>query len=140
MSTPAQIPVAVGTPGPTSADAFGNALPILSEIRQALRRLIDGGEPSCIDLAAMPFGPGDEAQLLELLGRGEVDARVDALGPTHVRETAIPCVWLVDYRDADDQRLALQIEITEVPPILRGQLADLADGLRRLDHLLSERA
>jgi len=118
---------------PSQPIEWDNALPILHEIRHGLHRLSGGGEPTLIDLHALPFGPGDEERLLELLGRGEVEADIDALGPTRVWETAFPGVWLVDHRNAQGERLALHIEIASVPEILRSQSEDIADALTRLD-------
>ena len=112
---------------------FGHLLPILHQIRHALERLVTTGEETRIDLQSMPFGPGDLALLTAQLGTGEVTATVDALGPTQVRETAIPGVWLVDYQNSDTQRLSLQIEIAPVPAILRPQPLDLAGSLAMLD-------
>jgi hydrogenase-1 operon protein HyaF len=129
---PIRIEPAAGGGG-TSASNYGNALPILSEVRHALARLVATGESTRIDLAALPFGPGDEDRLMELLGQGEVTATVDALGPTRIRETRFSGVWIVDYANADDQRVALHIEVAEVPQILCAQSADLADGLAELD-------
>lgn len=132
MSTLADIPIQLEQSPPPPRD-FGNALPILGEIRHALARLAETGEATRIDLAAIPFGPGDEDRLLELLGRGEVQATVEALGPTRIWESRFPGVWLVDYANADSQRLALQVEVDEVPQILRTQRPDLADSLSALD-------
>jgi hydrogenase-1 operon protein HyaF len=118
---------------PPTTQAYANALPILSEIRHAVARLAETGEPTCIDLAALPFGPGDEDQLMELLGRGEVHACIDALGPTRIWETRFPGVWVLDYANAEDQRIALQVEVDEVPRILRAQRPDLQESLAALD-------
>ena len=109
-----------------------NALPILHEIRHALAKLVESGENTVIDLNAIPFGPGDEDELLAVLGKGEVSATVDALGPTLVSETGYAGVWLVDYRDADDNRIAFQIEVTETPEILKAHPDDMWDGAERL--------
>lgn len=130
-----QIPIAADSPrcGSPGVGAFGNALPVLHQIRHALDRLLLTGEPTRIDLNAMPFGPGDLDRLTSLLGRGEVSARVDAAGPTEVQETAIPGVWLVDYRNADGQRLTLQIEIADIPELLRAPHQDLATAIALLD-------
>ena len=38
---------------------FGQVAPVLHEIRHALSRLVETGEPTRIDLSAMPYGPGD---------------------------------------------------------------------------------
>jgi hydrogenase-1 operon protein HyaF len=111
----------------------GNALPIVHEVRHALERLIATGEGTQIDLNAIPFGPGDEERLTTLLGTGEVSATIEALGPTRIQETAIPGVWLVDYRNAEGQRLALHIEIATIPGILAAQSEDLATAIATLD-------
>jgi hydrogenase-1 operon protein HyaF len=126
------IPVRVEDSGSDVPD-WGNALPILHEIRHGLKRLVETGENTLIDLKAIPFGPGDEERLLSLLGRGEIEATLDALGPSRIRETSIPGVWVVDHRNADDERIALHIEITTVPEILRTQPQDLQDAVAALD-------
>jgi hydrogenase-1 operon protein HyaF len=138
MTSLDDIPVRVE--GRTTAGEFGNALPILSEVRHALARLIEAGEPTQIDLGAMPFGPGDEDRLMALLGRGEVSATIDALGPTRIRETAFGGVWVVEYLNADEQRVALHLEIDEVPRMLRCQPGDLADALAAMDERIAAEA
>ena len=136
MSAFPPIPVCVAPP---PGAAHGNALPVLHEVRHALERLVASGESTLIDLRAMPFGPGDEARLTGLLGTGEVQAVVAALGPTIVQETAIPGVWLIDYQNAEGQRLALHLEVTCVPSLLRTQCADLDGALGALDARLCGR-
>jgi hydrogenase-1 operon protein HyaF len=132
----ADIPIRI-EPAAIKPAEFGNALPILNEIRHALQRLAERAEPTRIDLAAIPFGPGDEDRLLALLGRGEVEATINALGPTRLWETRFPGVWVVDYANADGQRLALQIEVDEVPHMLRTQRLDITDSLAALERALS---
>jgi len=118
----------------------GNAEPVLHQVRHALARLIANGETTKIDLKAMPFGPGDLDRLLALLGTGEVQATVDALGPTRIQETAIAGVWLVDYLNTEAQRLSLQLEIATVPEILCPQPQDLDDAIAALDDRLNRDA
>lgn len=108
-------------------------LPILQEIRQALTRLAIHNEEHHIDLSVLDLSEGDIEQLRTLLGHGEVEACIDSLGLTQVEETAIPGVWLIDYRYSDDQRLALHIQITSIPAILRTPVHDLADSLMMFD-------
>ncbi len=134
MSALDSIAIAVATPRP--AQDWGNALPILHEIRHGLERLAATGEPTVIDLRAIPFGPGDEARLLERLGRGEVEANIHALGETLIRETAIPAVWLLDFLNAEGERIALHLEIARVPGLLLTQPEDLAEAPARLDQIL----
>lgn len=134
MSALDSIAIAVEVPRP--AQEWGNALPILHEIRHGLERLAATGEPTLIDLRAIPFGPGDEARLLERLGRGEVEARIHALGETLIRETAIPAVWLVDFLNAEGERIALHLQIDRIPGLLMTQPEDLAEAPARLDQIL----
>ncbi len=135
MTSLGDIPVMLG--GQAAITDFGNALPVLSEVRHALARLIETGDPTQIDLGAMPFGPGDEERLMALLGNGEVTATIDALGPTRIRETAFGGVWIVEYLNADEQRVALHLEIDEVPRMLRPQPGDLDDALSAMDARLA---
>lgn len=135
MSCLESIAVTVGH-GVTNTPEWGNALPILHEIRHGLERLAASGEATLIDLRAIPFGPGDEERLLGLLGRGEARASIDALGTTHIWESAIPAVWLVDHYNGDDERIALHVEINRIPDILCTQPEDIRDAVDRLDTLL----
>lgn len=135
MSESASIPASPGLIENTLG-AWGNCLPILHELRHGLKRLARSGETTQIDLSSIPFAPGDEQRLLEILGEGEVEANVDALGPTRVWESGIHGIWLVDYRNIDGQRLALHIEIATVPNILRTQPQDIKDAIDKLEALV----
>lgn len=117
---------------------IGNALAILHEVQTRLEELVAGGQPSVIDLRAMPLAPGDYETLQRLLGEGEVMATVEALGPTRVRETAIRGVWWVTHCNATEQVIAEFIEITRVPTLLRTVDEDLVDGLSRLRERLAQ--
>jgi hydrogenase-1 operon protein HyaF len=114
-----------------------NATPIMHEILHALLRLNANGESTTIDLRAIPFGPADEEQLLTQLGSGEISIEMNALGRSLIHETAYSGVWLVEHRNADDQRIALQLEITPIPSILLAQQEDVRDAITRLDDLLN---
>lgn len=131
MSSLSDIKVTVASPS-----FRHNALPILHEIRHALVTLAESGAPTTIDLRAIPFGPGDEDMLLEVLGRGEVNATVDALGPTRVWETGFSGVWVLDYRNTEDTRIAFQIEVTETPSILHTQMEDVRSAVDSLQERL----
>lgn len=126
------------SPGCASGPArFGSAPAVLHQIRHALAHLIATGEPSCIDLAALPFGPNDQEQLLDALGAGEVRASIDALGETRIQETRYNGVWLVDYRNGEDERIGLQIEIAPVPRLLQAPPEALAPALDSLTAALA---
>jgi hydrogenase-1 operon protein HyaF len=119
-----------------AAGMTGNLMPILSEIRQALADYIASGTTKTIDLLAMPFAPGDEAALIQALGGGEVSAELQVLGPSRIWETRFAGVWLVDHGNEAGERLALQVEITDVPDLLRAQPEDMRSALGALDRHL----
>ncbi len=118
--------------------SHGNALPVLHEIHHALQRFSVAGERSCIDLRSLPFGPGDEEELLRLLGRGEINVAMDALGKSTIWETAFSGIWIVDHRNSEGERVALQIEIGSVPQIVFSQREDIADAIDRLEAQLKD--
>lgn len=109
-----------------------NVRPLLNEIRHALEKLLDTGEPTAIDLRSIPLAPGEEDQIVEALGAGELSAELDAMGPSEIRETGYAGVWLVTHYNADRQLMGKFIEITRVPDLLKSQDADIAEGLQRL--------
>ncbi|MCB1802554.1 MAG: hydrogenase expression/formation protein [Gammaproteobacteria bacterium] len=115
-----------------------NLRPVLIELEQAVRRLVDTGVDSVIDLGAMPFSEQDESDLREVLGSGEVRAELSAFGPSHVEETRFSGVWLVEHLDAEQRRLTLHLQITRFPEILAAPLEDVADGLDELHALNRE--
>lgn len=115
----------------------GNVRPLLAEIRHALERLIDTGEPTAIDLRSIPLAPTEEAEIVEALGEGEVRAELHVLGPSEIRETAIGGVWLVTHRNASGEIAGKFIEVTRMPQILESQEADMLRGMAILAEKLS---
>lgn len=116
----------------------GNAIPLLHEVRHALDQLLATGEETVIDLGAIPMGPADEAELLDFLGAGEVDATIDACGRSSARETAFHGVWLVIHRNEHDRVLSRFIEIAFVPELLKSQREDVADSAAALAGKLAQ--
>ncbi|MEJ2309612.1 MAG: hydrogenase expression/formation C-terminal domain-containing protein [Gammaproteobacteria bacterium] len=117
----------------------GNVQPLLHEIFHALQRLYDNGEVTIIDLRALPLAPGEEEQIEQKLGRGEVQARIDALGPSEIIETAIAGVWLVTHYNAEEEVLGRMIEICRIPALLESQDQDIEYGLDDMEALLETR-
>lgn len=113
-------------------EAGGWVIAVISEIEELLDALIATGRGGSIDLRAMPMAPAEREQLAAFLGEGEVSAHIDALGPTQVRETAIPGVWWVRHRNEDGQVTAELVEVTFLPEILRTDPVDARVGRERL--------
>lgn len=122
-------------------DAFatGNAPLLLHEIRHALQRLLEQGETTVIDLRSLPLAPGEEQRLGQTLGVGELSARLEALGPSTMQETAFAGVWLITHYNENDEIMGKFIEITFTPTLLGSQRQDVAAGLQRLTEQLAEK-
>lgn len=124
------------TPQEAQAPAYpfhGNVRPILNEVRHALDKLLGTNEPTTIDLASLPFGPGELEHLEATLGTGELSAKLDALGTSSIRETAYPGVWWLEHRNAFDEVVGRYLEITRTPEILSSQDADIIAGRAHLE-------
>jgi hydrogenase-1 operon protein HyaF len=115
----------------------GNVRPLLNEVLHAVDRLLETGEPTTIDLAGLPFGPGELEHLEASLGTGELSAKLDALGTSRIRETTFPGVWWLEHRNVHDEIVGRFIEITRTPEILSSQEADITAGRARLEDQLS---
>lgn len=110
----------------------GNVRPILNEVMHAIDRLLENDEPTTIDLAGLPFGPGELEHLEATLGTGELSATLNALGTSCIRETVFPGVWWLEHRNAFEEVVGRYLEITRTPEILASQDADIVAGRARL--------
>ncbi len=115
-----------------------NARAVLSELEQMLKRLLDEGEESSIDLGGLPLGDEDYALLNEVLGEGEVHAEVDAVGMAEVQESGIPGIWWVLHYNEDEEVMAHFLEVTFCPELLSAPIEDVKEGLDALRARLFE--
>ena len=125
---------ACAVPGDLST---GNVEPLLHEVRHALQRWLDDAEVTIIDLRSIPMGPGDEDRIISELGRGEVQARMSALGPSEIIETRFSGVWLVTHWNENDEVIGKFIEICDMLRLLMAQEEDIREGLDLLDAQLA---
>ena len=109
-----------------------NVKPLLHEIRHALEELLRSGESSIIDLRSIPLAPGEEETIINTLGRGEVHARLDVLGPSVIYETQYTGVWLVTHYNDNDSIVSRFIEVTDRPDVLKSQAEDMRHALDEL--------
>lgn len=116
----------------------GNDILILHEIRHALKKLLEDGQPTTIDLRAIPMAPGEEEKIEAILGEGEISVQLNALGPSIIVETEIAGVWLITHYNEEQEILGKYIEITRVPTLIESQTEEMESSLKRLAGRLSE--
>ena len=117
----------------------GNVLPLLHEIRHALRQLLDTGETTTIDLRGLPMAAGEQERLIDFLGKGEISVQLDALGNSEIIETSFPGIWLIVHYNSNQEIMGKFIEITRIPAILEAQTRDMEDALASLQVKLEEK-
>lgn len=115
-----------------------NVQPLLHEIKHALEQLLNTGETSVIDLRSIPLAPGEEETILDTLGRGEIKAELNALGPSEIIETQYAGVWIVTHFNDDNDIIGRFIEITTIPDIVCSQNEDVSEAFSRLAETLQD--
>lgn len=110
----------------------GNAVPLLHEIAALLDKLARTGEGGGVQLSGLPLLPDDFSCLRKTLGEGEINAELQALGQTQIRETGLHGVWWVTHRNNAGEVLAESIEVTRCPEILQTPAEDVKEAVQRL--------
>ncbi len=130
------IPVEI-VPSGQGGQADGIFLSVMNEIAAMLEALITSGQTDSIDLHRAPVGAHDRARLRDVLGQGEIEARLNCLGPTRIQETAVSGVWWVTHYSDDRRVLGELVEVTTCPELLSTSPVDLHAGLKLLHTRLS---
>jgi hydrogenase-1 operon protein HyaF len=118
--------------------SVGNIRALLAEIAARLEKLANDGTSGSIDLNSLPFAPGEYEQLRHALGKGEVSAHIEAIGPSEITETRYPGVWWVTHYNVEGDIVADMLEIATIPEILSSQPDDIRSGLALLHIQLGE--
>jgi hydrogenase-1 operon protein HyaF len=132
------IPIHVVNPPSAEPGLTGNALPLLREVAEMVRRLLDSGEPSAIDLSGLPLTPADLDWLENKLGAGEIAITLQASGESTLNETACPGVWWVTHRNEQGAVTSRFIEVAFVPELAKADPRDIETGREYLELLLSD--
>lgn len=138
MTELTDIPVTVTEALITNTPPSAQVMAILKELQSMLDILVETGDENYVDIRGLALMPGEIEKLKQILGTGEVDAIIAALGPTHVTETSIPGVWWVTHKNAADEIISEFIEVTDLPEILKTQHHDLHAAPGRFKQLMSE--
>ena len=138
MSELSQIPV-------TTEPGSWDQLPVPPLVKAVLLELMDmvvaldeTGATNFIDIKSLPLMHNELEQLRHVLGKGEVEATVEALGPSHITETLIPGVWWVTHNNAQGEVVSEFIEVTSLPEILVSQHEELWNNVDLLKARLKE--
>lgn len=132
------IPIHLANPPPGEPGLSGNAPPLLREVAEQVKHLLESGEPSAIDLSALPLTPADLDWLQEQLGAGEIAVTLQASGESTLNETACPGVWWVTHRNEQGAVSAQFIEVAFVPELVKAHSQDVALGLETLEFMISD--
>ena len=116
----------------------GNAPPLLRELVERVRRLLETGEPSAIDLSALPLTPADLDWLRERLGNGEISVTLQASGESTLDETACPGVWWVTHHNEQGAVTSQFIEVAFVPELVKAHPQDVQIGYEYLELMISD--
>lgn len=131
------IPVHVIHASPNEPGLTGNATPLLRELDESVRRLLDSGETSAIDLSALPLTPADLEWLRDKLGNGEIAITLQAGGESTLNETACPGIWWVTHCNEQGAVTSQFIEVAFVPELVKAHPQDVAIGQGHLQSLIS---
>ena len=116
----------------------GNAPPLLRELLEGVRRLLETGESLAIDLSALPLTPADLDWLHEKLGAGEISVTLQASGESTLNETACPGVWWVTHHNEQGTVTSQFIEVAFVPELVKAHPQDVALGREQLELMISD--
>jgi hydrogenase-1 operon protein HyaF len=131
------IPIHVITPPSGEPGLTGNAPPLLRELAEQAKRLLETGESSAIDLSALPLTPTDLDWLREKLGAGEIAVTLQASGESTLNETACPGIWWVTHRNEQGAVTSQFIEVAFVPELVKAHPLDVALGQENLELMIS---
>jgi hydrogenase-1 operon protein HyaF len=132
------IPIHVINPLPAGSGLSGNAPPLLREISELLRCLLETGETAAIDLSALPLTPADLDWLRDKLGEGEIAVTLQAGGESTLNETACPGVWWVTHYNEKGTVTSQFIEVAFVPELVKAHPLDVATGQEYLELMIAD--
>jgi hydrogenase-1 operon protein HyaF len=132
------IPIHVINAPPAEPGLSGNAPPLLRELAEQVKHLLASGEPSAIDLSALPLTPADLEWLHDKLGAGEISVTLQANGESTLNETACSGIWWVTHRNEQGAVTSQFIEVAFVPELVKAHPQDVQIGCGYLELVISD--
>ena len=117
--------------------AMANALPILVELDEAVRRYAAEGKQHSINFSLLPTTAEELAFIEVRLGRGPVNILSQAYGKCQVVSTLIPNTWWVRYFNGMDKLILNSVEVVAVPGVVTAAEEDLRDSATRLHEIMA---
>ena len=125
------------TTGNGDAAEMANALPILVELDEAVRRHVADGAEYSINFSLLPT-TDEELEFIDTrLGRGPVNILSNAYGKCQVLSTRTPNTWWVRYYNGMGKLILNSIEVVAVPGVVNAAEEDLRDSAARLQEILA---
>jgi len=116
---------------------MANALPILVELDEAVRRYDSDGAKYSINFSLLPTTTEELEFIDSRLGRGPVNILSSAYGKCQVLSTLTPNTWWVRYYNAMDKLILNSIEVVAVPGVVTAAEEDLRDSAARLQEIMA---
>ena len=113
-----------------------NALPIMTELQEQLRRWQPGKLAHVINLTLLPLSAADIQFLGEALGSGPLETLSRGYGECQITSTACPGIWWVRYTNSMGTLILNTLEVTDIPAVACAAQDDLDDSRRRFSELL----
>lgn len=114
-----------------------NALPILVELAEAVRKYTADGTEHAINFSLLPTTAEELEFIDQRLGRGPVNILSRAYGKCQVISTLTPHTWWVRYYNGMDKLILNSVEVVAVPAVVKAAPEDLRDSAARLREILA---
>ena len=119
------------------AAGMANALPILVELDEAVRRHAANGTGHSINFTLLPTTVEELEFIDTQLGRGPVNILSHAYGKCQVISTLTPNTWWVRYYNGMDKLILNSLEVAAVPDVVTAADEDLRDSAVRLQEIMA---
>jgi hydrogenase-1 operon protein HyaF len=116
---------------------MANALPILVELDEAVRRYAAAGTEHSINFSLLPTTAEELEFIASRLGRGSVNILSQAYGKCQVISTLTPNTWWVRYFNGMGKLILNSVEVVAVPAVVIAAEEDLSDSATRLQEILA---
>lgn len=120
-----------------NAAEMANALPILVELAESVRKYEAEGTENSINFSLLPTTTEELEFIDNRLGRGRVDILSRAYGKCQVTSTRTPNTWWVRYYNGMDKLILNSIEVVAVPGVVTAAEEDLRDSAARLQEIMA---